>query len=884
MKSRVVFMALLCLLLIFTGAYAATAPKIGDLTYNGSDQPLAQDSGTPDSGYTYYFRLKSDTPENWSTTIPTGKAAGTYYLQYLHTNIANPASSVGETNTREVKIAPVSVTVTWPEGKLRTVTYNGQKQAPEPTVTGILDADKDTCTWAYTEAEPKDVVNNKEIKIKFSGDSCVNYRLEESYSTNFTIEPATLTITPNTNARSKVYGDPDPAMQYSVSGLASGESIVTGNNFLSREEGENTGKYNFKLGNIYDSKDDSNKFKTSNYNEPVLAAGIQFEITKASNGIVTYAKVLEPTYNGSEQTLIEAAIPKGGTVMYFLQGETPSSELPTGKNAGDYDIYYYVAGGDNYENFRSADSPNGPIKATIKKATIIVTPDAGQTKKSGDPEPVLTYKVTDPEGNIVDIELDGALARRNNNEAVGGYNIERGTLTLSKADEDNYDIQFTTGVRFNILSADITEYTEPAAEEGLVYDGNTKTLITAGQTENGTFMYFLEGDNTAYETLPTAKKAGDYKVFYYIKGSGNYGDKGSFDEPFGFVTVTIAKATLTIVPTETLTKKYGTDDPEPFNYEVKLGKADMTAKAKQNISGNLTRAEGEAVGKYAFSVEKLVMNEAYKANFDKLELAEDAAEFEITLGNNERTGYSQILDLTYNGNPQTLITEATAKGGTVMYFIEGETPSSELPKATNAGEYKIFYYVVGDDKYGDLASQAAPFGPINAEIKPLTVNVIPKAVSKVYGAEDPELTYTFDPASPVPGVTGNIGRNKGEAVGHYYFNLGDLALDETSEGNFELYFKDNDMDHLFSITKAAKAKVTAPIAKTGLVYNVKAQDLLETPASVEGDETAVIVYQIGSAKTTGMPNAKDAGDYEIKYYIQEDANHDELHDDSWKLG
>lgn len=1038
MKSRVVFMALLCLLFIFTGAMAEPDhPKVLNPTYNGQAQALF---ANPDrQTWVYYFNGA------WGETVPTATDAGSYEFQ---------CSLKGD--------------------------------SPAKTCTG-------------------------------------------------TIAKATLTITPNTNVRSKTYGDPDPAMQYSVSGLASGERIVTGNNFLSRVEGENKGTYDFILGKIYDSTDASNKFKTANYNTPALADGIQFEIkaataelvwsdleltyngqeqgpkveikglpedavctvilengskkdagtytakatnlsgagctnyalpedetlltkewtikpfettvewsdqgpftysssnpkkptatyknytgtdseaivtitdstgaisdgknvgtytataepksgnhkftnsntleysvikhkltikpteglkkefngvepnftydifnennskvtdsvkshltsselkretgesvgkydysiesitleenygknyelvlddsiqfeiTKASNGIVTYAKVLEPTYNGTEQTLIEAAIPKGGTVMYFLQGETPSSELPTGKNAGDYDIYYYVAGGDSYEDFRSADSPNGPIKAKIKKAAITVTPDEGQTKKSGDPEPVLTYKVTDSEGNPVDVKFDGSLARSNNNEAVGKYNIEQGTLALPEADKDNYDLTFKKGVRFEILPADITEYTEPTAAEGLVYDGEEKTLITAGQTENGIFMYFLEGSPTAYEYLPTAIKAGDYKVFYYIQGTGNYGDKGSIEEPLGSVTTTIAKATLTIVPIDPLSKKYGENDPETFNYQVKLGEADMTTKAKQNISGNLTRAEGETVGKYPFSVEKLVMNDAYKANFEKLELAEDAAEFEITLGDNERTGYSEVLDLTYNGQPQTLITEATAKGGTVMYFIEGETPSSELPKATNAGKYNIYYYVIGDDKYGDLASQAAPFGPIAAEIKKLAVTVVPDAKSKVYGDEDPELTYTFDPASPVPGVTGNIGRNAGEDVGDYYFNRGDLALDKTSEGNFVLSFKDNDKDHLFSITKAAEAKVTAPVAKTGLVYNGKPQDLLEILASVEGDKTAVIVYQIGSATTQSNPNAKNAGDYEIEYFIKGDDNHKELRDPSWKL-
>ena len=46
MKSRVVMMALLCLVLVFHGALAATDPaEVSGLTYNGSDQKLLTAAG-----------------------------------------------------------------------------------------------------------------------------------------------------------------------------------------------------------------------------------------------------------------------------------------------------------------------------------------------------------------------------------------------------------------------------------------------------------------------------------------------------------------------------------------------------------------------------------------------------------------------------------------------------------------------------------------------------------------------------------------------------------------------------------------------------------------------------------------------------------------------
>ena len=64
--------------------------------------------------------------------------------------------------------------------------------------------------------------------------------------------------------------------------------------------------------------------------------------------------------------------------------------------------------------------------------------------------------------------------------------------------------------------------------------------------------------------------------------------------------------------------------------------------------------------------------------------------------------------LIYNGEPQTLIVPGTAAGGTFLYAL-GEfmdvAPeygySEELPVATDAGEYYVWYYAEGDEQHAD---------------------------------------------------------------------------------------------------------------------------------------------------------------------------------------
>lgn len=58
--------------------------------------------------------------------------------------------------------------------------------------------------------------------------------------------------------------------------------------------------------------------------------------------------------------------------------------------------------------------------------------------------------------------------------------------------------------------------------------------------------------------------------------------------------------------------------------------------------------------------------------------------------------------LTWNGQPQTLVTAGTATGGTLQYSLRAEGAyTTALPTATDAGTYTVWYKVVGDDTHRD---------------------------------------------------------------------------------------------------------------------------------------------------------------------------------------
>jgi hypothetical protein len=82
--------------------------------------------------------------------------------------------------------------------------------------------------------------------------------------------------------------------------------------------------------------------------------------------------------------------------------------------------------------------------------------------------------------------------------------------------------------------------TPPTAIAGLVYDGKSQPLITAGSTTGGTMMYDLGNGNWG-TSIPEATNAGTYEVYYKVVGNDEY--EGTENQKF---TVSIAQATNTI--------------------------------------------------------------------------------------------------------------------------------------------------------------------------------------------------------------------------------------------------------------------------------------------------------------------------------------------------
>ncbi|MBQ4103544.1 MAG: leucine-rich repeat protein, partial [Clostridia bacterium] len=84
--------------------------------------------------------------------------------------------------------------------------------------------------------------------------------------------------------------------------------------------------------------------------------------------------------------------------------------------------------------------------------------------------------------------------------------------------------------------------------------------------------------------------------------------------------------------------------------------------------------------------------------------------------------------LTYTGSAEALVTEGTVVGGTLQYSLNGTTYSTEIPSGTYAGEYTVWYKVIGDGNHN------------NTDPICITVNIA-KVTPVITGVAGTAITY-----------------------------------------------------------------------------------------------------------------------------------------------
>ena len=464
-----------------------TKPTTKTLTYNGSEQELVNAAST--NGGTVKYSLDN---KNWSTSIPTGKAAKEYTVYYKVEGNKN----FKDVDVKEItnKINPRTIDLNWN----KELTYNGKEQLPTATVSNLADGDK--CEITVDGAQHK---NAGTYEAKATKVSNPNYKLPEDVTTSYTIGKKTLSIEDLKAVNRKYNGTSEVALQGgTLTGVVGNDKVSIDMPKMGTVESSNAGEnkaVSYTKSAL--SGEDKDNYELSETAWPTLTVTISK--TDESNTVITTTQnELDKTYDGYEVVDVKSTSNNKTTpvVEYSVKGKNEYTTTKP-KDAGEYTVRVTYPADDNYE--KSSVTKNFTIK---KMKTRVSAIDLSKTYGEKGYELMYSFDRL-ARGD----RLTGIILTREEGEDVGTYKIK---VSQKEGSNPNYDITFKDGTyTINPLSID----------KGTVVLGNVLKYTGEKQTQE-VEQVLVNGkalNKEDYEVLDNqATKEG--KHILKINGKGNY--------------------------------------------------------------------------------------------------------------------------------------------------------------------------------------------------------------------------------------------------------------------------------------------------------------------------------------------------------------------------
>lgn len=236
---------------------------------------------------------------------------------------------------------------------------------------------------------------------------------------------------------------------------------------------------------------------------------------------------------------------------------------------------------------------------------------------------------------------------------------------------------------------------------------------------------------------------------------------------------------------------------------------DYTVEYSDNTDAGTGTATITGIGAYAGQVEKpIIINKA-----------------DITT-----TAPTAVTELTYNAQPQTLINAGTAEDAEMLYSVDGENYSTELPAATDAKEYTVYFKVEGDKNHNDVNVQAIKVTIAQAELTAATL----ASTNLVYNQQEQTVEVASVSAGTleVPENGFDVAGNKATAVGTYTATI-------KGKGNFK-----GEVTAQFSIVAADAQLFSLTLATTEFTYTGKELNPAVTVKDGEGNLVNYVDYTV----------------------------------------
>ena len=570
-----------------------TKPTTKTLTYNGREQELVNAAST--NGGTVKYSIDN---KNWSTSIPTGKAAKEYTVYYKVEGNKN----FKDADVQEItnKINPRTIDLNWN----KELTYNGKEQLPTATVNNLADGDKCEVTVAGAN---RNAGTYEATATKVSNQ---NYKLPEDVTTSYTIKPKdiTVTITPNggtygekiTGATAKlndVENGDHPEVTLTYTGTGYDGTTVNGT-----EVPSHAGKYT-----VTASIDDKN------YN--LTGTNTAEFVVKGADAGLKVKEVNDKKY-GDQGFKLEVSHKGNGKLSYSSSNEDVATVDDQGNvtihNAGTTKLKVTLGVDHNY------DSDNKEVTLTVNKINHEIAVDQKDVEKTyGDEAFTIHAQSKDHESAIEYASSDEKVATVDSEGNVVIKGAGKVIITVSQKESKNYK-KVSKEINLTVKAKKITVTVNDASK-------------TYGD-EDSEFTYVndkLIGNDKLTSIILTREEGEDVGT-YKIKVSQKEGSNPNYDITFKDGTYTINplsidKGTVVLGNVLKYTGEKQTQEVEQVlvngkalnkeDYEVldnqatKEGKHVLTIKAKGNnhtgsfkYSYAILPKENDKIGTGSFTV------------------------------------------------------------------------------------------------------------------------------------------------------------------------------------------------------------------------------------------------------------------------------------------
>jgi filamentous hemagglutinin family protein len=735
------------------------------------------------SGTNKYWRV-------WSTnTDPFGNSVGDIkgnlapnFIQYAASYGTTTVSGTG--NGFLYTLAPtITVSLNGTVSKVYDATEVATLASENYSYSGNVNGDAVTFSIAATY-DTKDVGTAKLVSATVSGLQATNssipvygYALSTaSISDNIGVITARpIFIAANAN-QSKVYGESDPTLAYTVQAKATGSGLlgtdgVTVTGSLTRAAGENVGS-TYAIGRNTVEASGAN---SGNYS--ISYTGANFAIT--ARPITLTASAATKVYGESDPSL--AVTVTGGSLASVAFTDTLANVTGTvsrsvGENVGNYNIL--LGSGSKASNYTiTFDSSNQAMGITARP--IFIAANANQSKVYGESDPTLAYTVqAKATGSGLlgtdGVTVTGSLTRAAGENVGSTYAIGRNTVEASGANSGNYSISYT-GANFAITARPITLTASAATKVYGESDPSLAVTVTGGSLASVAFTDTL-ANVTGTVSRSVGENVGNYNI---LLGSGSKASNYTITFDSSNQAMGITARPIFIAANANQSKVYGESDPTlAYTVQAKATGSGLLGTDGVTVTGSLTRAAGENVGStYAIGRNTV---EASGANSGNYSISYTGANFAITARPITLTA-SAATKVYGESDPSLAVTVTGGSLASVAFTdtLANVTGTVSRSVGENVGNYNILlgsgskasnYTITFDSSNQAMGITARPiFIAANAN------------QSKVYGDVNPVYTYTAEAQGAGRGLVvgdsliGDLARVSGENVGRYAITRGTLA-------------------------------------------------------------------------------------------------------------